>query len=475
MDNKIPESEKITTISADAFSMDDVNSKYTTNLEEEVKIAHSRIKKLEQELKQVKAEKDTYSESLKESVELRADLEVNYNKLQVEFDQYKATTVAALENRNKALQQDMENLAEKLIDETERRSELVHAKQLLEAELEELSQNLFEEANKMVADERRLNKAWEDKMEAQEKKYEELNILMEFEKEQCKELKAKIGELIEEREAASLALEESTNSTTPNHRSKRSLSISTTPAARSQHSSDSGYRGANTQGSDHDIFTSSNSALSFDSSDHRFHEFKEFLEAPVAKGLYLSSKFMKRCLNEDVDSALRFESSLLSGWMTHKRILSASQLGSINIYPFKGDASTLPPNVPYQCSFCTSSKGKSLIYQYNITGSEGEPRLLCLQCRDRLLAVCKFFAFLRMVRSGVIQGTPQKLYLDCLQAKHTMFLARVGAALATFDEQIGSLSEEEHESATIDSPIEEVATSGPSLPNFSVNVENTTL
>ncbi|KAJ9060883.1 hypothetical protein DSO57_1026200 [Entomophthora muscae] len=419
----------------DEFSINDVQSKAEENDKTALDAALKRIKVLEEDLRNVKAEKTTYADNLKESTEFRADLESSFNKLQVEFDQYKATVTAPLIAKNEALQLDMERLAEKLMDEAERRSELEHAKQALEAEIEDLSQKLFEEANKMVSDERKINRELELKYENLQAKFNDLKVLLESEKEQSVELKVRLGSLIEEKDLASG--ESDPPGSSNSNRRTRSHSVSTISAPRSIYSSDSDVQLALRST---DIYTSGNSALSFHNNDHRFQEFKEFLEAPTNKGLYLSSKFMKRTLNEDVDPALRFDSGPISGWMTQKRLLSAAQAGNINIFPLKSDGGVSPAHIK-SCVFCVAKKECSLFYQYTIIGTDSEPNVICYQCRDRLLAVCKFFALLRMARAGVVKDSPQKLYLSCLHAKHSMFLSRVGANLAFCEESVESPSE----------------------------------
>ncbi|KAI0243504.1 hypothetical protein L0F63_006098, partial [Massospora cicadina] len=209
----------------DEFSINDVQSKSEENTKFALEIAFKRIKSLEEELRNVKAEKATYADNLKESTELRADLECSFNKLQVEFEQYKATTAASLIDKNEALQLDMERLAEKLLDETERCSELEHAKQVLEAELEDLSQKLFEEANRMVSDERKISREWELKYEKLQSKFKDLKVLLDLEKEQSSELKGRLEELIEERDSAPEELD-TLGSSSCNHRTK-SYSTST--------------------------------------------------------------------------------------------------------------------------------------------------------------------------------------------------------------------------------------------------------
>ncbi|OAD67211.1 hypothetical protein PHYBLDRAFT_118650, partial [Phycomyces blakesleeanus NRRL 1555(-)] len=54
-----------------------------------------------------------------------------------------------------ALQSDMELLNDKYVDEIERVAEIQHSKDMVESELEDLSRRLFEEANGMVANEKR--------------------------------------------------------------------------------------------------------------------------------------------------------------------------------------------------------------------------------------------------------------------------------------------------------------------------------
>ncbi|KAJ3017307.1 hypothetical protein HKX48_003621 [Thoreauomyces humboldtii] len=54
---------------------------------------------------------------------------------------------------------------------------------------------------------------------------------------------------------------------------------------------------------------------------------------------------------------------------------------------------------------------------------------ICLQCRDRLVAVCEFYNFARHVRQGLYSTRrPHDLYLEVLTLKRRMFYARIGAA-----------------------------------------------
>jgi regulator of replication initiation timing len=427
----------------------------TTSDISRVRALEFKLAAAEGKLHQAIGEKDSYAHKLKESVDLRADLENNLSTLQVEFDTFKQTVAQAV-SPNDQLQLDMERLAEKLIDEAEKRSELEHAKQCIENELEDLSKNLFEEANKMVEEERRINHEWSVKYSQLEKRYNDVKVLLTSEKEQSRELKERLGELIVEREAHESITPPYSHSR--KHSNSGSVSTSTTNLNRSSVSYDSGYKDGQSRPNNGEIFSSRSSTLCFNIEDHRFEEFKEYLEAPSSKGLYLSSKFMKRALSEEVDSALRFESSKVVGWLNQKRILTACQNGTLTVFSFtqknkdglspspvnhnrtKSDSSSWAslagraissPNPYQQCSFCNSEDEKKLTYQYLLGESDQETKLLCYQCRDRLITVCDFFSFLRMVRNGVLKGTPQKLYLDSLHSKHKMFLARVGADLVT--------------------------------------------
>ncbi|KAJ9060884.1 hypothetical protein DSO57_1026201 [Entomophthora muscae] len=379
--------------------------------QDELAFWRAKVVKLETRLQTTLDEKMSYERKLRDSVEQRADLEANHTALQMEFEKFKATVRETM-TPNMRLQRDMERLAEKLIDEAELRSELEYSKQLVEAELEDLTRNLFEEANRMVAEERIKTAQLRQELETLKLTHKQTLFLLSSYKEQSIELKLQVKELGDQE---------------PPIRVRRSGSLSTlnTPSSLSTTSSpfrDSGLSRSSTE-------TASPTSLSFSPEDFRFVEFKDFLDAPANLGSHLNSRFMKRSMAEEVEPTIKFEAS---GFFFGKRLLTAVQNGTVNIYltckPRSTSwRSTLGLNSKQaenpQCSLCTSPHPT-----YQFTLQEGDtPKPACPHCRLRLVSAVQFFTYHRHSRTGLIKGSPQKLYLGSLNTKLMMFLARSGA------------------------------------------------
>ncbi|KAJ1655230.1 hypothetical protein IWQ61_004984 [Dispira simplex] len=98
------------------------------------------------------------------------------------------------------LQSDMQRLAEKLIDETEKRGEVEHDKIVIEHQIEDLSRSLIEEAQSMVRKERIRNDQLDKRCQALQRRVDELNCIVDFEREQSADLKHRLAEAVEERD-----------------------------------------------------------------------------------------------------------------------------------------------------------------------------------------------------------------------------------------------------------------------------------
>ncbi|KAJ1994506.1 hypothetical protein H4R33_000212 [Dimargaris cristalligena] len=360
------------------------------------------------ELQKLSTDNETLSQKLSEAVDDRADHEKTASASQVELDAAHAKikelqdTLDSINQKRVVdttqLQTDMQRLAEKLIDETEKRGEVEHAKLLVEHELEDLSRCLFEEANKMVKDERSRSVQWEKRHAISARKVTELTQLVDFEREQCNELKIRLEEAIEDKErevklrrALQMDYEQShphasrTGITSPESSSGDNgedpladLSLLFSPR-RSPTSPSQGFResviSGGTNGSrDSTLYDLSSGPdgsgvgsyqftlpvktlganaplhlfthLYLFADDMIFNEFSEFLTLRNEKAA-LASAYMKRCFAEDVEPCLRFGSSLvvssgsnLMSWRHHRRLLSAVQANSLMIETIPYYAST---------------------------------------------------------------------------------------------------------------------------------------
>ncbi|KAL2919913.1 RAB3A interacting protein [Polyrhizophydium stewartii] len=80
------------------------------------------------------------------------------------------------------------------------------------------------------------------------------------------------------------------------------------------------------------------------------------------------------------------------------------------------------------CSTC----GKNEPYKYHFKISDVSDETwypICVNCRDRLVSVVDFYAFIRHVRQGLYTTRrPQDLYMEVLSLKRAMFYTRIGAS-----------------------------------------------
>ncbi|KAF9098143.1 rab guanine nucleotide exchange factor S2 [Mortierella sp. AD031] len=189
--------------------------------------------------------------------------------------------------------------------------------------------------------------------------------------------------------------------------------------------------------------------------------------------LLSNCKLLKKMSAEDVEATLRFEPGNLLSWTQRKRLMTAvtdntlvveavpmnpnhnhhhhsapspvsvvasSQLLSPGVTPSTTtnnttSGSTTAASRP-NCALCGHCINTPLSYQYRLTDTANESRTICPYCRTRLTSVCTFYSVLRMISKRIISSTttPEKLYLDFLRIRLSMFMARCGVGIVTGDE-----------------------------------------
>ncbi|KAI8053419.1 hypothetical protein BDF22DRAFT_769858 [Syncephalis plumigaleata] len=409
------------------------------------------------------------------------------------------------------LRNDLQKTSEKLAAETRRRGELETAKANIEAQLEDLSRTVFEEAQKMVVDERRARAEAERKRDIYHARVQELQDVEQMLKAQLNDLKRMMEKAMS---AASVmpttttdnnssVTNESTNefgsATTniaikldegndtdndANHQETTIVPKSTANTVRhvahgsvtslnSFPSADSAY------GSDMTSPTASGFAadpiavlLAFETAGRRYTDFVDFYrmcsrEANVLNIGYTNgvsnkalvetaslavdpvttsnSKFLRRCQNDDVEPCVRFDRA---GYFLQRKLHTGVQSGTLIIEPVAAsDARQLfayqtmitSPGSTFQppCTLCERPcppesshrlflEGERDSSRQSDTQSQSQ-RLICADCRLRLVAACEFWAYVRLMRRGLIRATPEQIYHDLLRHRMRMFLARVGA------------------------------------------------
>ncbi|KAK9717736.1 hypothetical protein K7432_005956 [Basidiobolus ranarum] len=375
---------------------------------------------LQEQLTSLKIE---YEECLVINDQLRIDLITQQNekeKIQLKLN---------LQKRNSQLENDMLRLNEKLLAEAEMRGEIELEKCQIEHELEDLSTKLFEEANKMVVEQKQLYAKIENRNETLEKQNAELVDLMAFQKEQLDELKLRMEELEKEK---TQWLSERAKAEKEKEKEKDEAKCVNEPVSRVSVLSRQESLYDSCYSSDVEGSTFNGHVLTFHLCDYRFAEFKEYFESPKTPKNLLTSKFVKRCIAEDIDASMRFESMNVRGWFQQRKLTSSIQGGTLIIETatrvYRDSMSRKPQT---GCTLCLQVIQTPLFYRFFYEDNDSEAKEICPFCRDRLYTICEFYSYLRLIHAGIVKGTLQRIYLDCLRLKFRLLLARIGSNVNT--------------------------------------------
>ncbi|KAF9195176.1 rab guanine nucleotide exchange factor S2 [Haplosporangium sp. Z 767] len=173
--------------------------------------------------------------------------------------------------------------------------------------------------------------------------------------------------------------------------------------------------------------------------------------------LLSNCRLLKKMYAEDVEATLRFDPGNLLSWAQRKRLMTAVTDNTLVVeaVPQSSNAkdqdhspvmSAYPPGSHLapstaqppaaarpNCALCGNCINTPLSYQYRLTDTANESRTICPYCRTRLTSVCTFYSVLRMISKRIISSTttPEKLYLDFLRIRLSMFMARCGVGIVT--------------------------------------------
>ncbi|KAI9244470.1 hypothetical protein BDA99DRAFT_529052 [Phascolomyces articulosus] len=369
------------------------------------------------------------------------------------------------EEEFKALQSDMEMLNDKYVDEIERVAEIQHSKDMVENELEDLSRRLFEEANGMVANEKREKHELEIAQKHLENKLKETQERLAAEQMQLKELRLKMEEMAQEqlqqqqrqslpstvsstRNSLTAADAESTfsNQTDPEHRAVRDLAGILPPSSSSI---------SVTAATENNVLPSPPLSSIPNTVDqillNEFEEFVKYSASMPLKKLHTIS-FLKYCQAEDVEPCLRFGANAR---LSARKISEAIVMNTCFIEEtppgFAEEQAQRPPDMPLRissskillwerinnggntqnfigaCQACGRQDHYPLPYRFRTSYFDD---WACIDrfCRDRLVAVCEFYVFIRNVRQGYYSSrSTLDLYQEAMRLRLQMFYARMGA------------------------------------------------
>ncbi|KAI8581946.1 hypothetical protein K450DRAFT_230036 [Umbelopsis ramanniana AG] len=385
------------------------------------------IKHLQQKLKDE-------TESIKSQSKKIEDMTKRIEELEDDLD---AKTDAFM-----ALQNDMELLNEKYVDEIERVAEIQHSKDMVENELEDLSRRLFEEANGMVANEKREKYNLEVAQRHLENQLKETRDRLHAEQMQLKELRIKMEEMELKNN------EEEKEESDSGEQAKRSSSAMSDAGVRGLADMTALLNGSSKRQSQNGADLDS-TATNID--DLVLGEFQDFIATgrslPLKK-LHTNS-FMKNCQAEDVEPCLRFGPNPR---LSAKKIIDAIVMNKCFIEEapvgFADQQANRPIDVQLRitaqksmiwerfsgntqghfkgCQACGRNDGSPLPFRFRIAYYDD---WACIDryCRDRLVAVCEFYVFVRNARQGYYNSRSiHDLYQESIRLRLQMFYARMG-------------------------------------------------
>ncbi|GAB5591552.1 hypothetical protein Unana1_06452 [Umbelopsis nana] len=410
------------------------NSKYCALCDQVIPAVERVQNERQQELEELKSLQQKLRQEMECIKEQSKEIEMLSKRIEELEDDLDAKTDAFV-----ALQNDMELLNEKYVDEIERVAEIQHSKDMVENELEDLSRRLFEEANGMVANEKREKYNLEVAQRHLENQLKETRERLHAEHMQLEELRIKM----EEMESKS---EEEKDESDFGEAGQRSSAIS-----------DAGAKGLA------DITTllngsskrSSQHSADLDSTnidDLVLGEFRDF----IATGRSLPLKklhtnpFMRNCQVEDVEPCLRFGPNPR---LSAKKIIDAIVMNTCFIEEapvgFADQQAARPMEVQLRisaqknmiwerfssnqsghfkgCQACGRQDGSPLPFRFRIAYYDD---WACIDryCRDRLVAVCEFYVFVRNARQGYYNSRSiHDLYQESIRLRLQMFYARMGS------------------------------------------------
>ncbi|KAJ2164529.1 RAB3A interacting protein [Coemansia sp. RSA 551] len=178
-------------------------------------------------------------------------------------------------------------------------------------------------------------------------------------------------------------------------------------------------------------------------SDTRLAEFLGFINI-VSEKEAQSSAFMQRSLREDIGPTLAADSSSglssLTGWSKHRRLLHCVQDTTLILESFV-PRMVIDRVLSVACYLCAGSASRTSMSEPRLSGrsqcemyrmrfgdSDSDNKPLCMHCHGRMVAVCSFFSYLKIVRRGLIKRPIADIWLEVNRVRLQMWLARSGAS-----------------------------------------------
>ncbi|KAJ3277114.1 rab guanine nucleotide exchange factor S2 [Terramyces sp. JEL0728] len=334
------------------------------------------------------------------------------------------------------LKKEMEIMGEKLLEEISTRKELQTSKDAVQDELEELTKSLFEEANNLVANEARERHGAQVLQQQTAKQLAETRLYLQTEQAELRQLRVKINQLETLHEQL---LQEKVQQKPTIHPVTVSTSEDTTTPIDELidpqlfgHFKEMFEQGANMKATKFRDLIFMRNALEDDVTPClRFGgnprtSTKKFIDAIVLNHCFIEEMTPEQITELEQRDEKNKKASQLS-LEKEPPTPSTSLFNKTMLERLSNALSTTPTPLEFGgCSTC----GREEKYQYwfKITDVQEDSWYpICLNCKDRLLAVCDFYRLIRNIRQGLYSTKqPEQVYLEILNIKRKMFFTRIG-------------------------------------------------
>ncbi|KAJ1854300.1 hypothetical protein LPJ73_002501 [Coemansia sp. RSA 2703] len=376
------------------------------------------------------------------------------------------------------LKNDLSAMNDKFVDQVNMTAEIAHSRELVEAELEDLTQKLFTEANTMVAAEKKARFDAEKTTAHLRNIINDLEVRLANETMQSQELKERIEQMSAEYDDLVIkrTLVSSRRGSIGSHLSDVAdiSSVRRDGSVLSALGTVGGGSGVGAAGSallaaHGDGFrlgvhaaaviagtkagagiTSSGGPIRLD--DVLYAEFKDFATQTQSNRLanYASMPFMKNVVSEDVEPCLRFGPRPR---ISVRNVLEAISTNRLQIEEMTQQVAAemrrqqqvaeranshrqailwerFSGTVAYNSKGCQAcGREGQCTYRFRMgVKADSEWIQIDTVCRDRLVAVCEFYGFVRYLRQGIFASRAvMDLYMETIRLRLCMFYARIGA------------------------------------------------
>ncbi|KAI3478651.1 hypothetical protein L1887_59365 [Cichorium endivia] len=381
--------------------------------------------------------------------------------------------------RKSAVDKTMRDLRAEVAKERAAREEAEKARKQTDAELENLTTALFEEANTMVAAARKDTEAVEKRNSQLKGQIHDTEMLLASQQEQLQDLKLTMGRMSERGDndtapgrdsipstpigstaAIFEAMQLSPNATsladippehplffsqllTPILRSDIPAYIDFQDLLQSARKAMSHSRAGSTGNSSSGGLSSSSQSNLASSSSPSLPGAFSFSTTSSPQSVTLNSsvpplkdsKFYKRSLVEDIEPTLRLDLAPGLSFLSRRTVLSSLLQGSMVVEPFMPQTKFYGPI--FSCALCGESrKNEPYVRKHRFRTSEEDSAQrypLCDYCLGRTRAAGDFVGFLRMVRDGHWRAESEEeqksAWEEAVRLRERMFWARQGGGV----------------------------------------------